>query len=271
MAKTNTKELKGGLGAVKGLQVAGVSAGFRKNPERLDLALIVAPPTSTAAGVFTQSNFAAAPVSVSREHLASQAEGKGFRALIINSGNANAATGKEGLVTAKQACSLVSEIIKCDEEEVLVASTGVIGAQLPYKPFSVGVPLAVNLLGAGRGESISMGLSTAEAIMTTDTFPKTAARSFVLYAADGTEVTYTVGGMAKGSGMIAPHMATMIAVLATDARIEQAALQQALKEAVDLSFNKVTIDSDTSTNDSAYLIATGAANPKEALQPGSEA
>ena len=267
---TITEKLEGGLGVVKGLQVAGVSAGFRKNPERLDLALIVAPPASTAAGVFTQSNFAAAPVLLCRKHLASQAESKDFRALIINSGNANAATGEPGLATAQKVCSMVSEAVGCDNEEVLVASTGVIGAQLPHNPFSVGIPMAVNLLGSGRGESIGMGVSTAEAIMTTDTFAKTAARSFTLPTEDGSEVICTIGGMAKGSGMIAPHMATMIAVLATDAALEQAILQAALKEAVDVSFNKVTVDSDTSTNDSAYLIATGAAS-KKPLQPGSGA
>ncbi|MDR1088138.1 MAG: bifunctional ornithine acetyltransferase/N-acetylglutamate synthase [Coriobacteriales bacterium] len=267
-----TQELPGGLGAVKGLQLAGVSAGFRKNPERLDLALIVAPPGSRAAGAFTQNTFAAAPVQLSREHLAAQAqaagegssEGEGFRALIINSGNANAATGAEGIATARQETVLVAEALHCEPTQVLVASTGVIGVPLDVQQFVVGIPLALAHLSSGQGASVTTGRAAAEAIMTTDTVPKMAARSFAVQHADGSEASYTIGGMAKGSGMIAPDMATMIAVLATDALLEQDALELALKEAVAVSFNKVTIDSDTSTNDSAYLIGTGAAAPPSA-------
>lgn len=256
---TNTlQKVEGGLGAVTGLQVSGVSAGFRRNPERRDLALIVAPTGSKAAGVFTQSGFAAAPVKVSQEHLAAQSKTDGFRALIINSGNANAATGVQGIETALGTCELVAGALDCLSGQVLVASTGVIGAQLSLDTFVKGIPLALSHLSTASNPSAEAGVHAAEAIMTTDTHPKTAARTFTMTLQDGSEVTGTVGGMAKGSGMIAPHMATMIAVLATDISLQQADLQQALKEAVDVSFNKVTIDSDTSTNDSAYLIATGA-------------
>ncbi|MDR2035697.1 MAG: bifunctional glutamate N-acetyltransferase/amino-acid acetyltransferase ArgJ [Coriobacteriales bacterium] len=279
---------EGGLGAVKGLHLAGIWAGFRKKPGRRDLALIVAPPHSTAAGVFTQSNFAAAPVLISRSHLAAQADdnNKSFRALVINSGNANAATGQPGKEVAHKVCALTAEALDCSPEEILVASTGVIGVQLPYEKFSASMPQAIAELSVadtlskdsaelGATDALSKddsskGIHVAEAIMTTDTVPKVAALSFTATTQEGKEVAYTVGGMAKGSGMIAPHMATMIAVMATDARIEQQALSQALKEAVGVSFNKVTIDSDTSTNDSAYLLATGAAS-QETILPGSEA
>ncbi|MCL2807340.1 MAG: bifunctional glutamate N-acetyltransferase/amino-acid acetyltransferase ArgJ [Coriobacteriia bacterium] len=260
--------IKGGLGAVKGLRLAAVSAGFRKNPEKLDLAVIIGPRGSTAAGVFTQSNFAAPPVKLSRRHLDCQAEGKGFRALIINSGKANAATGEQGMKTALEVCQAMAAELKCSPEEILAASTGVIGAQISPGVFSKGLHQALVELSDDTGKNEGAGVAVAEAIMTTDTYPKLAARSFVAKDQDGSETTYTVGGMAKGSGMIAPHMATMIATLATDACIEQAVLDQALKKAVNQSFNKVTIDSDTSTNDCAFLIATGAAN-RQPLEPGS--
>lgn len=284
--------LEGGLGAVKGLQLTGISAGFRRNPERKDLAVIVAPSGARAAGVFTQSGFAAPPVLLSRMHLAAQAaqdrsgEAAGFRALIINSGNANAATGEEGLELARQVSALTAAALGCETEQVLTASTGVIGVNLSLETFKAGVPAALASLSSGEGVSaagskgkdshtatdvqlssldsaasgsdcINKGLAAAEAIMTTDTIPKLTARTFELVQEDGSTVACTIGGMAKGSGMIAPHMGTMIAVLATDVALEQEALESALKQAVDVSFNKVTIDSDTSTNDSAYLIATG--------------
>ena len=270
MSATDEQNIQGGLGAVKGLQVSGVSVGLRKKPGKRDLALIVAPAGSKAAGVFTQSNFAAAPVYLSKEHLAAQNAGKDFKALIINSSNANAATGAEGMRIAKKTVGIVATALSCDDEQVLMASTGVIGVQLPFEHFGTGVPLAIEALSAGDGKGVKEGTDAAEAIMTTDTVPKTAARSFTLKQQDGSEQTYTVGGMAKGSGMIAPHMATMIAALGTDAQLEQAALDAALKEAVSVSFNKVTIDSDTSTNDSAYLIATGAL-PGEVIEKGSAA
>ena len=270
MDVVGTKKLEGGLGVVKGLRVTGISAGFRRNPNRRDMALICAPSGSTAAGVFTQSNFAAAPVHVSREHLALQASGQDFRALIINSGNANAATGAQGLQLAEQVCETLAEAIDCKPAEVLVASTGVIGAQLGFGPFEKGIPLALSQLSSGDGKSVEQGLACAEAIMTTDTIVKVAARAFTVQTSDGSELTYSVGGMAKGSGMIAPHMATLICVMATDAQIGQPALAQALKAAVDVSYNKVTIDSDTSTNDSAYLLATAAVGDA-ALEPGTPA
>ncbi|MDR2671971.1 MAG: bifunctional glutamate N-acetyltransferase/amino-acid acetyltransferase ArgJ [Coriobacteriales bacterium] len=257
-----------GLGAVKGIRCAGVSAGFRKNPQRKDLALITAPAGSVAAGVFTQNRFSAAPVQVSRQHLAlmqtggPDAQNPDFRALLINSANANAVTGLVGLATAQVSCRITADALGVRPEQVLVASTGVIGVPLEQETFIQGVPLAIAALGRADGTDTQAGLAAAEAIMTTDTRPKQAAQRFSATQSDGTEVTYTVGGMAKGSGMIQPDMATLIAVLATDALLTTEAVQQALTEAMAVSFNKVTIDTDTSTNDSAFLIATGATRGK---------
>jgi glutamate N-acetyltransferase/amino-acid N-acetyltransferase len=248
----------GGLGAVKGLRVAGVSAGFRRHPERKDLALVVAEQPAIATGVFTQNSFCAAPVTVSREHLAAS-RGKGMRAVILNSGNANAATGEPGLQTALATARLVASELGCEPQQILVASTGVIGQTLGLEHFASGVPQALLALGAADGSAHAAGLAAAQAIMTTDTVPKQAAVTFVAPQADGSELTYTLGGIAKGSGMIQPNMATLLGVLATDAPLAQEAADQALRQAMQLSFNKVTIDSDTSTNDSVFLLATAAA------------
>jgi glutamate N-acetyltransferase/amino-acid N-acetyltransferase len=253
--------LDSGLGAVAGLQSIGISADFRRNPQRKDLALIVAPEGSLATAVFTQNKFCAAPVLISKNHikamndkaLASQPAGD-FRALIINSGNANAATGQPGLEAATKTAQIVAQNIGCEPHQILVASTGVIGQQLGIENFATGVPQALALLNQENGDAIT----AAEAIMTTDTVPKTASTTFGGAQSDGVEVSYSIGGMAKGSGMIEPNMATMIAVLATDAMVTREAAEKALQAAVGQSFNKVTIDSDTSTNDSAFFIATGA-------------
>lgn len=204
--------------------------------------------------MFTQNIFCSAPVLVSREHL----DGVGFgtaRAVVVNSGNANAATGEHGLKAAKQTAELVGEVVGCPPCEVMVSSTGVIGIHLPLEPFKTGLPGAVAAL------SETGGSLAARAIMTTDTRPKEAAVTFsgdgVGY--DGCE--FTVGGMAKGSGMIMPNMATMISVISTDAPIAPDMLHRALTRAVNSSFNKITVDCDTSTNDSCYLFASGEAVP----------
>jgi glutamate N-acetyltransferase/amino-acid N-acetyltransferase len=263
----NATFVEGGLGAVKGLRCAGVSAGFRRNPARRDLALVVAERPAVAAGVFTNNRFCAAPVAVSRQHLLRAAmrdvecpePGAGVCAIVLNSGNANAATGEPGMQSAIRTASITAEHLGCEAHQVLVASTGVIGVPLKDEPFVGGIPLALAELGPADGTASAAGLAAASAIMTTDTHPKQAAVRFAATQSDGVEVVYTIGGMVKGSGMIQPDMATLLGVLATDARLTQEAVDLALKRVMDATFNKVTIDSDTSTNDSVYLLATGAA------------
>ena len=238
---------EGGVCAAAGIRAAGVSAGFRKNPDRLDLALVVADEACVVAGTFTTNRFCAAPVTVSRERAAL---GRA-RAVVLNSGNANAATGEPGLECARQATRIVAEELCCDPEEVLVASTGVIGVQLPLEPYRSGVPAAVAALGSDAAHAHD----AACAVMTTDTHPKESALEGAL--PDGRVVH--VGGFVKGSGMIQPNMATMLAVLSTDAPLTPEAAHAALLAAVRVSFNRVTVDSDTSTNDTALLFATGVA------------
>ena len=255
----------GGVTSARGFKAAGVHAGFRKDPERKDFALVYADQPASAAGVFTQNVFCAAPVIISRKHLVDSC---GIaRAVIINSGNANAATGHVGLETAEVTAQMTADIVGCTADEVLVASTGVIGQHLPVAPFEAGLPLALAAL------SVESGHDAARAIMTTDTVPKEAAVQFAGDDLGFPGVTFTVGGMAKGSGMIMPNMATMISVITTDAPVAAPELQRALKAAADVSFNKVTVDSDTSTNDTCIVMASGAAASAGTapFAPGSEA
>ncbi len=242
---------EGGVCAAAGMRAAGISAGFRKNPERKDMALVVADKTCVCAATFTQNRFCAAPVQVSRARAASGHA----RAVVLNSGNANAATGEPGLRCAEKACALVAEALNCDEKDVLVASTGVIGVQLPFEPYVTGVPAIVDALAA----SPAAAHDAACAVMTTDTHPKEVAFAGPVPQADGGTVTVHVGGFVKGSGMIQPNMATMLCVLSTDAPVTPEAAHAALLSAVRQTFNKVTVDSDTSTNDTCILFATGAA------------
>lgn len=242
---------EGGVCAAAGMRAAGISAGFRKNPQRKDMALVVADKTSVCAATFTQNRFCAAPVQVSRARAASGHA----RAVVLNSGNANAATGEPGLRCAEKACALVAQALSCDEQDVLVASTGVIGVQLPFEPYVTGVPAIVDALAA----TPEAAHDAACAVMTTDTHPKEAAFAGPAPQADGSSVTVHVGGFVKGSGMIQPNMATMLCVLSTDAPLTPEAAHAALLSAVRQTFNKVTVDSDTSTNDTCILFATGAA------------
>lgn len=246
---------EGGVCAAAGVRAAGVSAGFRRNPNRLDLALVVADETCAAAGTFTTNRFCAAPVVVSREHVAN---GRA-RAIVLNSGNANAATGEPGLACARDAAAYVAEELACDPGDVLVASTGVIGVQLPFAPYRAGVPEAVSRL----GRDARSAHDAACAVMTTDTVSKEASFAGDVAQRAGAPVTVHVGGFVKGSGMIQPNMATMLCVLATDAPLTSEAARAALSAAVRTTFNKVTVDSDTSTNDSAFLLATGAAGGEQ--------
>ncbi|OUO46299.1 bifunctional ornithine acetyltransferase/N-acetylglutamate synthase [Olsenella sp. An285] len=246
---------EGGVCAAAGIRAAGVSAGFRRNPARLDLALVVADDPCVAAATFTTNRFCAAPVTVSRAHVA---DGRA-RAIVLNSGNANAATGEPGLACAERACAYVADELGCAANDVLVASTGVIGVQLPFAPYEAGVPAAVASLAA----TSAAAHDAACAVMTTDTVPKEVSVAGELTQRDGGSRPFHVGGFVKGSGMIQPNMATMLAVLATDAPLTAEAAHEALLSAVRVSFNKVTVDSDTSTNDSAFLLATGAAGGEE--------
>lgn len=259
----------GGVTSAAGFSAAGVHAGFREDPNRLDMALVLADEPVSTAAVFTTNVFCAAPVQVSRANLGSTGSGAGSsdtgapvwgtaRAMVVNSGVANAATGTLGLEAARKTAAIVAEAVGCEEREVLVASTGVVGVHLPLGPFETGVPVAV----AQASAAPESGAAAARAIMTTDTHPKECAVVF-----SGDEVgypgcTFTVGGMAKGSGMIMPNMATMISVITTDAPVCAPDLHAALKRAVDRSFNKVTVDSDTSTNDTCVCMSSGAAAPR---------
>lgn len=257
----------GGVATSRGFAAAGVHAGFRADPERLDMALVVADEPCSCAGVFTRNVFCAAPVQVSREHLGEVVSGSPAcgtaRAVVINSGCANAATGEAGLEAARETACIVADAVGCPPAEVLVASTGVIGVHLPVEPFKAGVPAAL------AAASSQGGSSAARAIMTTDTRPKECAVSFSGEGIGYPGAVFTVGGMSKGSGMIMPDMATMIAVITTDAPVKPHDLHALLKASVDRSFNKITVDSDTSTNDSCFAFASGkAAEGSQPFEPG---
>ena len=226
---------------VAGVRLGVVCAGIRY-PDRRDLVVIELAAGTQAAAVFTRNAFCAAPVTVARAHLATANP----RYLLINTGNANAGTGQQGLVDAEASCRALAEQTDCQSEEVLPFSTGVIGELLPLSRLVAGLPAA---LAALRPDSWA---DAAAGIMTTDTRPKSASRRLVLA---GREVTVT--GIAKGAGMIRPDMATMLAFVATDAAVDSTLLQQILIEAVDGSFNAITVDGDTSTNDACLLLATG--------------
>ena len=260
------RAIEGGVTAAAGFKAAGIHAGFRKNPERLDYALVVPDKPCPGAGVFTTNRFCAAPVQVSRANLGGADKGYGIIAGVsVNSGNANAATGETGLACARETCSIASQVIGCEPQQILVASTGVIGQILPIDTFETAIPAAYEALSAHGGAD------AARAIMTTDTHSKEYAVSYVSEAAGHEDNVYTVGGMCKGSGMIMPNMATMIAVITTDAPVEPAALHALLLSTVKQTFNKVTVDSDTSTNDTCIMLASGAAADAEPIVEGSDA
>jgi glutamate N-acetyltransferase / amino-acid N-acetyltransferase len=231
--------------APAGFVAAGVACGIKGSGDA-DLALVATEDGGpvAAAGVFTQNLVVAAPVVVSRRHLA--ATGGRSAAVVLSSGNANAATGEQGESDATEMCALTAEQLGCRTEHVLVCSTGLIGHPLPMDALRSGIPAAATARQAGRGG----GVAAAEAIMTTDTRRKEA-----LARSDG----FVVGGMAKGAAMLAPDMATMLAVLTTDAAVEPAALAEVLRAGVADSFNATTVDGCTSTNDTVLLLANGRA------------
>ncbi|HVL87186.1 MAG TPA: bifunctional ornithine acetyltransferase/N-acetylglutamate synthase [Candidatus Thermoplasmatota archaeon] len=244
--------LPGGIEDVPGFRAIGVHAGLRK--ARKDMALIASEPEASAAGVFTTNKVKAAPLLVTRSHLRS---GRA-KAVVVNSACANACTGEQGLSDAREMTRLVGAHLGVPASRVLVASTGVIGKRLPMEKVRRGVKsLAKNLDKAAPGNA-----SAREAILTTDTKAKSV---LVRFAAGGR--TCVVGGIAKGSGMIHPNMATMLAFLGTDAAVAPADLKAALKRAVDATFNMITVDGDSSTNDMVLLLANGATASRP-LAPG---
>ncbi len=229
------------------LPVAGVSLGVAeagiKRPDRKDLLVMRVDEGATIAGVFTTNRFCAAPVIVAREHLAS---GKAIRALVVNTGNANAGTGEQGMIAAKRTCAELAKLMGCEAEQVLPFSTGVIMEPLPLDKVVAGMPKAIANLKSDNW------FDASQAIMTTDIVAKAVSRQVQIGGK-----TVTVTGMSKGSGMIHPNMATMLGYIATDATIAQPLLQQMVTEATNKSFNCITVDGDTSTNDALMLIATG--------------
>ena len=248
LAPPNPVEIK----PVPGVELGFAEAGI-KRANRRDLMVMRLAPGSRVAGVFTQNSFAAAPVQVCRDHLSRSA---GIRALVVNAGNANCGTGNDGIASALRMCESVARLVECSITDVLPFSTGVILEPLPIAKIEAAMPTAFASLAADRWAE------AAAAIMTTDTVAKAASRSVNLVRGLDAR-TITVTGIAKGVGMLQPDMATMLAYIATDAKIAQSSLQRMVKEVADASFNRVTVDGDTSTNDSFVLIATGQAGGEE--------
>jgi len=239
---------EGSITSTPGFRAAGVACGLKPTGAP-DLALVYSPTPCTAAAMFTTNAFQAAPVLYDRETLA--AHPRDMHGVVVNSGCANACTGDRGLQDARATAARAGEALGVPGAQMAVMSTGVIGAYLPMDKIHAGIALAVEAL----GEGVDAGHAAARAIMTTDTRPKEVA---VRVAAPGGE--YTVAGMAKGAGMIAPNMATLLSVLTTDAPLDPAPAQAALREAVEAGFNLITVDGDTSTNDTALLLANGRAS-----------
>jgi glutamate N-acetyltransferase/amino-acid N-acetyltransferase len=236
------QDIKGGVTAAKGFQAAGVPCGIKQSGKK-DLALLWSERPCSVAALFTSNRVAAAPIVVSRNHTSS---GKA-RAIVANSGNANACTGKQGLSDAITMAQITGKELAVDPHEIVVASTGIIGVPLPMQKVGSGIGAAVAAL------SVNGSRDAAEAIRTTDTTQKEIAVEMTI----GGRLA-SLGGIAKGAGMIAPNMATMLAFLTTDAEIEPSILKQCLAEAVESSFNAITVDGDMSTNDMVVLLSNGA-------------
>lgn len=243
MAVNSPLPIRAQLTPVLGLQLGYAQAGIKK-PGRKDVLVLKLAPGATVAGVFTTNRFCAAPVQVSKDHLAGT---QPIVALVVNTGNANAGTGEAGLANANATCAALAKLLGCEANQILPFSTGVILEPLPLEKLVAGLPAAIANLNEDRW------FDAAEAIMTTDTQPKAASRVVTIA---GKRVTMT--GISKGAGMIKPNMATMLGFMACDAKISQPVLQTLVKQAADASFNCITIDGDTSTNDSFMLMATGA-------------
>jgi len=246
MAVNSPLPVSADLHPVAGIELGHAEAGVCKT-SRKDLLVMKLAPTATVAGVFTRNRFCAAPVQVCRMHLAQAGVAAPIRALVINTGNANAGTGAEGLARAHATCTALATLLGVKPEQILPFSTGVILEPLPLDRIEAGLPVAVANLKTDNW------FNAAESIMTTDTQPKAVSRTLII---GGKQVVMT--GISKGAGMIKPNMATMLGFLAFDAKVPQILLNQLVKDAADRSFNCITIDGDTSTNDSFMLIATGA-------------
>jgi glutamate N-acetyltransferase/amino-acid N-acetyltransferase len=236
---------------IKGVALGVTEAGIRK-AARKDLLVMRLDPGARVAGVFTQNRFCAAPVVVARQHLSMVDPGASIRALVVNTGNANAGTGKEGMAAARRTCNELAQLMNCSSAQVLPFSTGVIMEQLPVDRIATGLPACL------ANASADNWFAAAQAIMTTDTLPKAASRRIEV---GGRPVSVT--GIAKGAGMIHPNMATMLGFVATDARLSLPAARAMVASAANRSFNCITVDGDTSTNDSFMLIATGGAGGPE--------
>jgi len=254
MAGPVSRLVQGGVTSAQGFLSAGVHCGIKQQPKK-DLALVFSRVPAAAAAVFTTNKVKAAPVVLDMERIRT-ARGQ---AVVLNSGNANACTGEQGMRDAREMASLAAQGLGIAEDLVYVCSTGVIGRALPMDALRRGIPEAVRLLSAE-------GAAAAEAIMTTDTVPKTAA---VQVTIGGQMVT--IGGMTKGAAMIHPQMATTLTVLTTDASVAAPVLQTALRRAAEVSYNRITIDGDQSTNDTILLLANGEAGAPEITEPGEAA
>ena len=250
------KKIKGGVTAAKGFEAASAAAGI-KYQGRTDMALVYSQKPCEAAGTFTTNVVKAAPVKWDKKVVESNAKPQ---VIVINSGIANACTGDAGMECCKEVAKEVTKVLETETESVLIGSTGVIGMQLPVEKMKDGV----HLLAKEKAEGLEMGNLAAKAIMTTDTKEKEAAVTIEL---DGT--TVTIGGMAKGSGMIHPNMCTMLAFITTDAVISKEALQAALSSDVEETYNMISVDGDTSTNDTVLLLANQMAGNKE-IQKGTK-
>lgn len=229
---------------IAGVRLASFAAGIKKNGKD-DLVVLIFDEGSTCAAIFTKNAFCAAPVTLAKKHLLQHSP----RALLINSGNANAGTGETGMQNAIQSCVWLSEKLQCLPEQILPFSTGVIGEQLPMSVLKAGIDEVIN------GASENNWSLAAQGIMTTDTVAKAISRTVSIA---GNEIA--ISGIAKGSGMICPNMATMLAFITTDADVDSDFLQQCLSNVVEQSFNSITVDGDTSTNDACVLVATAKAN-----------
>lgn len=241
--KDNWQTAEGGVAAPLGFSACGIHAGLKKKNK--DLALVYSQKPCTAGGCYTTNKVQAAPLKYNKQLITGQ---PAVQAIVINSGNANACTGEKGADDVRTMASVTAEVLNLQPEQIIVASTGVIGVHLPMQTVTEGIRTAAPLLSREGGND------AAAAILTTDLCSKQIAISLQLQ-----EKTVTIGGMAKGSGMIHPNMATMLCFISTDAAVEKHALQQALSKAVDNTFNMITVDGDTSTNDMVAVLANGMA------------
>jgi glutamate N-acetyltransferase/amino-acid N-acetyltransferase len=238
--------IAGGITAPNAFRASGIACGIKANGRR-DLAIIAAPQPVAAAAIFTTNRAKAAPILVSQEHLATS--GGRAQVIVTNSGCANACTGRQGLDDAREMARLAAERMGCERGSVLVASTGVIGVNLNMRALARGIPQGIDALSENGGSE------AAEAIMTTDPFPKSCAVEVITERG-----RFRVGGMAKGSGMIEPRMATMLAYLTTDADVSPALLQRGLEDVSRGTFNAITVDGESSTNDCVFVLASGASS-----------